>query len=146
MRNSMGEELTRENDIEGRWKEYFVQLLNGEIREVEGHVRRGRIGEDERVVKEVVREEIMGALKKMKDSKAAGMDGIVVKMLKNGGISIIVWLLRIFNKCMGSGVVSEFWKVACIIPVYKWKCGRRDCANYREISILSIPGKGTMDR
>ena len=35
MRNSMGEELTQENDIEGRWKEYFVQLLNGdEIREV----------------------------------------------------------------------------------------------------------------
>ena len=31
----MGDELTRENDIEGRWKEYFVQLLNGDkIREV----------------------------------------------------------------------------------------------------------------
>ena len=39
MRNSMGEELTQENNIEGRWKEYFVQLLNGdEIREV-GDVR-----------------------------------------------------------------------------------------------------------
>ena len=44
MRNSMGEELTQENDIEGRWKEYFVQLLNGgEIREVGGDVRRERI-------------------------------------------------------------------------------------------------------
>ena len=33
--NSMGEELTLENDIEGRWKEYFVQLLNGdEIKEI----------------------------------------------------------------------------------------------------------------
>ena len=37
MRNLMGEELTQENDIKDRWKEYFVQLLNGdEIREVGG--------------------------------------------------------------------------------------------------------------
>ena len=49
----------------------------------------------------------MSALKKMKDGKAAGMDGIIVGMLKNGGISIIDWLLRIFNKCMESGVVPE---------------------------------------
>ena len=41
MRSSMGEELTLENDIEGRWKEYFVQLWNGdEIREVGGDIRR----------------------------------------------------------------------------------------------------------
>ena len=52
MRNSMGEELTRENDNGGRWKEYFVQLLNGdEIREmVGGDIRGERIGESERVV------------------------------------------------------------------------------------------------
>ena len=43
----MGEELTQENDNEGRWKEYFVQLLNGnEIREVGGKVKRERIGEN----------------------------------------------------------------------------------------------------
>ena len=29
VRNSMGVELTLENDTEGRWREYFVQLLNG---------------------------------------------------------------------------------------------------------------------
>ena len=46
-----------------------------------GDVRRERIGENERVVREVVREEIMGALKRRKGGKAAGMDGIVVKML-----------------------------------------------------------------
>ena len=38
--NSKGEELIRENDTEGRWKEYFIQLLNGdEVRDV-GDVRR----------------------------------------------------------------------------------------------------------
>ena len=59
-------------------------------------------------------------------------------MLKNGGISITDWLLRIFNTCMKFGVVPEDWKAACIVPVYRGKGGRRDCANYRGISILSI--------
>ena len=44
--------------------------------------RRVKTGETERIVREMVREEIMGALEKMKSGKAAGMDGIVVKMLK----------------------------------------------------------------
>ena len=42
----------------------------------------------EKVVREVMREEKSGALK-MKGGKASGMDGIVVEMLKNDGISII---------------------------------------------------------
>ena len=67
----------------------------------------------------------------MKGGKAAGMNGIVVEMLKNGGIRIIDWLLRIFNKCMESGVVPEDWKAACVVPVYKGRGDRRDCANYR---------------
>ena len=102
MRNS----LTQENNIEGRWKEYFLQLLNGDkIKEVGGDIRRERIGENERVVKRVVREEIIGARKKVKGGKSAAMDGTVVEMLKNGVISITDLLLRIFNKCMKSGGV-----------------------------------------
>ena len=46
-----------------------------------------------------------------------------------------------FNKCMESGFVPDDWKAACIIPVYKGKGDKRGCANYRGISILSIPGK-----
>ena len=78
MRNLMGKELTRENDTEDdRWKEYFIQLLNGdEIREVGGDIKRERIEGNERVIK---------------GGKAAGMDGIVVEMLKSGGISITDW-------------------------------------------------------
>ena len=45
----------------------------------------------------------------------------MVEMLKNGGISIIDWLLKIFNKCMESGVVQEDRKAAYIFPVYKGK-------------------------
>ena len=49
-----------------------------EISEIGGDFRRARIGGNERVVRRVVREEIMGVLKKMKGGKAAGMDDYVV--------------------------------------------------------------------
>ena len=37
---------------------------------------------------------------------------------------------------MEFGVVPEDWNVARIIPVYKRNCNKRDCANYKGISIL----------
>ena len=46
---------------------------------------------------------------------------IVVEMLKNGDISIINWLLRIFNECMESGVVPEDWKAAYTVSICKEK-------------------------
>ena len=55
-------------------------MLNGdEISEVGGDIRRVKIGENERVVRKVVRKEVMAALKKMKGGKAASMDGTVVE-------------------------------------------------------------------
>ena len=63
-------------------------------------MRRKRIGENERVVREEVTKEVMYVLKMMKGGKAAGMDDIMVERLKNGGICIIEWLMKIFNKCM----------------------------------------------
>ena len=53
----------------------------------------------------------------------------MAEMFKSGGISIIECLLRIFNRCM------------YIVPIYKGKGDRAECANYRGISILSIPRK-----
>ena len=83
----MEEELTQENDIEGRRKEYLVQLLNGdEISAVGGDERRERIGENARVVRVVMREEIMGALEDKVVKKLVWI--ALVEMLKNGGISI----------------------------------------------------------
>ena len=43
----------------------------------------------------------------MKGGKSAGMDGIVVEMLKSGGICIVDWLVRIFKRCVESCVVPE---------------------------------------
>ena len=46
------------------------------------------------------------------------MDSTTVECLRNGGDSIIEWLLKLFKRCMEIANVSEGWKVTCIIPVY----------------------------
>ena len=40
-----------------------------------------------------------------------------------------------------SGVVSEDWRSAVIVPLYKGKGERMKCSNYRGISLLSVVGK-----
>lgn len=79
-RKKMNEEIKMEE-----WKKYFMGLLGGvEERMVRGGECRERIGGDE----EISRKKIRGALKKMKDRKAAGMDGIPGEVWKYGGESL----------------------------------------------------------
>ena len=57
LRNSNDEELTQKNDVEVKWREYFVQIMNGdEISEVRENVKRERTGGNEGVVGKMVRE------------------------------------------------------------------------------------------
>ena len=40
-----------------------------------------------------------------------------------------------------SGVVSEDWKSAVIVPLYNGKGEKTECSKYRDISLLSVVGK-----
>ena len=78
----------------------------------------------------MVREKIWGWLKNTKGGKAAGMDRTVIEMMGKEGIIRTNWFLRIYARCMEYGVVPGDSKVPCIIPMYKEKGDRRECANY----------------
>ena len=49
--------------------------------------------------------------------------------------------VKIFNKILESGVFPSKWSVGVIIPVYKRNGDRKDCNNYRGITLLSCLGK-----
>jgi len=71
------------------WEEYFKELLGGvERRVVQGKNRRGRREEEE----DLRREEIRGILKKVKDGKALGVDGIPGEAWKCGGEGMEEWV------------------------------------------------------
>ena len=75
----MGEELTKKNDTEVRWRGFFLQLLNGgKICKVGWYFRRAGIRGNGRVVRKEVNE-IIGALKKMKGGKVPDIDVLLYK-------------------------------------------------------------------
>ena len=63
--------------------------------------------------------ELEGALKKMKQKKVPGPDGITNEMLKHIGPGAKRTLLRIYNQSWSTGTVPTIWKEAIIRPIQK---------------------------
>ena len=131
-----GELLTQTEDIVGRWKEHFEELLNpantssGEEAESEASGEAPPISLAE--VAEVVKQLFSG--------KAPGVDEIRPEMLKALDNVGLLWLTRLYNVAWGSGTVPMAWQTGVVVPIFK-KGDRRVCSNYRGITLLSLPGK-----
>ena len=77
----------------------------------------------------------------MKTNKAPGIDGIPAEVFKHGGTLLKENLLKLIQKCWEEQTLPQDFKDAVLIPIYKNKGDRRDCGNYRGISLLSVAGK-----
>ena len=91
--------------------------------------------------REITREEVKRALNETKGGEAPGMDGVRVEMLKEGGVTVLEWLVRVCNICFMLSIVPVDWAIACIVPLYKGKGDVHECSNFRGISLLSVIGK-----
>ena len=79
-------------------------------------------------------------LNKIKPRKAAGPDGIQAKDLVLAGNSAIDGLNTIFSKSLKNSRFPSKWKLARVAAIFK-KGNQLDPANYRPLSMLSLPGK-----
>ena len=77
---------------------------------------------------------------KLMNGKAEGKDEFTGEMIKGGGDWVVDRIWRLCNMACESGVVSEDWRSAVVVPLYKCKGERIECENYRGIS-LSVVGK-----
>ena len=73
--------------------------------------------------------ELEEALKKMKQKKAQGPDGITNEMLKHLGPGAKRTLLRIYNQSWSTGTVPTNWKEAVIRPIPKK--GKRQVGSFQ---------------
>ena len=62
-------------------------------------------------------------------------------MLKEGGVAVLEWLVRLFNICFVLSFEPVDWVIACMVPLYKSKGDMYECSNFRGISLLSVVGK-----
>ena len=86
-------------------------------------------------------EEVGEAVNEMKSGKAPGLDGFPVECLKNGGMAVLEWLVRLLKLRSDMGVVPMDWRGVCIVPLYKEKGDKCECSNSRGISLPSVVGK-----
>ena len=76
-------------------------------------------------------------IKKMKDNKSPGVDGIPPKLLKEIVEQISTPLAKLFNLSLEEGIVPSEWKEANITPLFK-KGSRNKPENYRPVSLTSV--------
>ena len=85
----------------------------------------------------VTTELIAKKIKKMKNNKSLGIDGIPPKLLKEIVEQISATLAKVFNLSLEEGIVHSEWKEANITPLFK-KGPRNKPENYRPVSLTSV--------
>ena len=85
----------------------------------------------------VTPEMIAKTIKKMKDNKSPGVDGIPPKLLKEIVEQISTPLAKVFNLSPEEGIVPSEWKESNITPLFK-KGSRNKPENYRPVSLTSV--------
>ena len=86
-------------------------------------------------------EEIKTIIKKRKNKKSTGPDGIPNIILKNLSNQAIHYLTQIFIHMYNLAYFPEAWKEATIIPILKPKKDPKLPNSYRPISLLSCLSK-----
>eukprot|EP00111_Clytia_hemisphaerica_P004320 TCONS_00012327-protein len=79
--------------------------------------------------------------KAIKVGKAAGADLISAKDLKINESASSIGLIQVLRKCIEHCKYPTEWKTAKVCSVYKNKGSKKDCSNYKPISLLSLPSK-----
>ena len=86
-------------------------------------------------------DEVKEAVTKLRDGKAAGICNISAELLKAGGEAMIRGLHAVLTAVWHSDTIPPDWKRGLVVSIWKGKGDRQDCNNYREITLLSVPGK-----
>lgn len=86
-------------------------------------------------------EELKSLIAETKTRKAPGPDGVKNVLLKHLPMTVITWLVLIFNTMMRLSLYPKSWKNAFITPVLKPKKDPSNPFSYRPISLLSLISK-----
>jgi len=83
---------------------------------------------------------VMEKLLKLNSDKSPGSDGIHSQLLKECATVLAEPLSLLFQRSFDTGTLPADWKTANIVPIFK-KGDRTDRANYRPVSLTSVPCK-----
>ena len=85
--------------------------------------------------------EIIQIVERLENKTSVDINGISGKFLKNLIYPVAKPLAHIFNISVEKGIFPENMKTSRTIPIYKNEGSKRDCTNYRPISIINCFSK-----
>ena len=85
-------------------------------------------------------DEIHSHIKRLKNNKASGEDGITAELLKNLGPNALREITQIIQKIWRTEQIPDDWKTALIHPLHK-RGDKSDINNYRGISLIPVAYK-----
>lgn len=138
--------LTTSTERLNRWREYFYELLNEPTKVDPAIIEEISTPDIESTAKEQQEkpptlQEVLQAIKQMKNHKAPGKDNLTAEILKAGGTTTAKWLHEIIYDIWTKEAMVEDWTLATITRLYKGKGDKQSCDNYRGISLLTVASK-----
>ena len=128
--------LTETKEIKERWKEFTEELYCNTDKNPHPTIVTPSGSEEP----SILLEEVEAALRKIKNNKSPGIDGIPAELLKASGEAGLKALLELCNKIWTTGVWPEDWITSVFITLPK-KGDLGNCDNYRTISLISHASK-----
>ena len=115
-----GRDLKSEKEQAERWIEHFREVLNqptptdlfdfsGEPTQIQVDITDG----------EITQQEVRRAISKLKNNKAAGLDGITAELLKHGKELVADQFTQLFNLIWGKEEVPAEWGQGVIVTLPK---------------------------
>ena len=139
IKDKEGNIITEEDRIMERWKQYFEELTEAQIDRTEEREEREAIT-DIQEIENIQEKEVIDAIEKLKVGKAPGIDNITPEMIKYMGDEGTKQLTKVMNDIIKKMELPAEWNTGIILPIFK-KGDKRNCSNYRGITLSSIPGK-----
>lgn len=135
-KNKQGDILNDRDDILLRWVEHFSELLGSDenVTPEQFEARNKDQVEDPNI------DDIRKAIRRLKNYKAPGQDGMPSELYKQGGDTLEKALLEIILKVWHQQRMPDKWQVGLICPIHK-KGDLLECGNYRGITLLNTAYK-----
>ena len=150
--NEVGEEVFGD-EIKLVWKEAYKKLGglnldredfdNNFAKEIEEEIKemtRKSHDYNDELGKQISLDEVEKIVKRLKNGKASGVDGVVNEILKFGGNNMYILLCELCKIIFEKEMVPDDWLEGIIFPIYK-DDDRRHPLNYRGITLLSVVSK-----
>ena len=131
-----GKLLISEETQDARWAEYFSEILNRPPPETEPDIPVA-VEDLEIETSPPSKEEIINAIKALKNNKAPGPDNLNAELFKTDPAIAAEILLPLMVKVWQDKRIPDDWNEATIIRIPK-KGALNDCNNWRGITLLSI--------